>query len=89
MNRTIIAVILGALVLVLIGFLFIGDAQDTTVLKIGDKSYSIDDFKSYVRVWNYENEDSKDLKLLRNLQNLVQDLKLHLEIWKYVVQEIF
>ncbi len=41
-------------------FLFIGDATDNTVLKIGSDKYSIDDFLNYVKVWNYENSSNKD-----------------------------
>ena len=58
-RNIIICAIAGILIIGLVIFLFVGDATNDTILKVGDQEYSLSDFESYVKVWNYENDSSK------------------------------
>ena len=59
-TKQVVAVaILVLVVLALIIGLFVGDATNTTVLRVGDKKYDISDFVSYVKAWNYDDDSSK------------------------------
>lgn len=51
-----IAIALGVILLVIIGSVFVYDTQiNTSILEVNGQKYDVEDFKSYLKVWQYEN----------------------------------
>ena len=60
-NGEVVVILIAAIIIIgAIVALFIGDATNDILLTVGGEKFTVDDFKNYVKVWNYEDNSSKD-----------------------------